>query len=534
MILHPIDALVVGVYLVAITMIGLRFSRRNHSTERYFLGGRNFPGWAMGLSFIGSTISSVTFIAYPADSFKTAWIRFLPNLAFPVIAILAAYVLVPFFRRGTVRSAYHYLSLRFGPSVCLYAALVYVLAQVVRTATITYLLSVLLGTLTGLGPLTSIAIAAGVTALYTVKGGFEAVVWTDVIQTIVLIIGAVACVLLIINAVPGGLVEIFEHARAAGKLSFRDLDVRTGLLEPVGGGFSLGQKTSAMLVLVGASQYVASQLDQHSVQRWCAARTTREARKSMYVLGLGAVPIWATFMFLGTALWVYYQARPDDVSMGILEGRRRAEDILPHFIVTTLPPGAAGLVIASAIAAAMGSLSSSISAAGMVWVNDIYRPRISPDRDDAHYLRASRWTSLAISTGMMVGAYLFHIANSKTMMDVSIIATALFSGGISGAFLFGLLTRRGDHRAVLIGIVATALFTIYAFLSQFGVAPRWFDPYYTAILGNLVMFGACWLASVFLPAPPRDLTNLTFWDREEEPPSADPTPSPVETATRPA
>jgi hypothetical protein len=198
--LHPIDGLVIAAYAVITLAIGLRFARRNKTTDRYFLGGRDFPGWAIGLSFIGSTISSITFIAYPADSFKTAWLRILPPLAFPVVVLFAAYTFIPFFRRGTVHSAYHYLALRFGPSVSLYAAVVYLVMQVVRASTVTYLLAVLLSTLTQWPVLACIALSAGVTAVYTIKGGFEAVVWTDVIQTIVLLLGAAACVIFIVQA----------------------------------------------------------------------------------------------------------------------------------------------------------------------------------------------------------------------------------------------------------------------------------------------------------------------------------------------
>ena len=143
MILHVADLVVIFVYGVVTLAIGLRFSRRNRTTDRYFLGGRDFPGWAIGLSFIGSTISSITFIAYPADSFKTAWLRILPPLAFPLVVLLAAYAFIPFFRGGGIRSAYHYLALRFGPSVSLYAASVYLVMQLVRAATVTYLLAVL-------------------------------------------------------------------------------------------------------------------------------------------------------------------------------------------------------------------------------------------------------------------------------------------------------------------------------------------------------------------------------------------------------
>ena len=511
--LHPADIAVVVAYFGVVLAIGLRFARRNQSTENYFLGRRDFPGWAVGLSFIGSTISSVTFIAYPADSFKTAWVRLLPNLAFPLVVTLAGLVFIPFFRGGVARSAYHYLALRFGAAVSVYAAVVYLFAQLVRTATITYLLAVLLASLTGLPTPGCILIAAGVTALYTVKGGFTAVVWTDVMQTIVLLLGAAACVIVITRALPGGLGQVFAEALAAGKISFQDLNTKTGLLEPVGIGFSLAEKTAMMFVLVGAAQYIAGQLDQDTVQRWCSARSAREARKSMVVLGLGALPIWVTFMFLGTCLWVYYRHFPSEVAAGVLAGTRKAEDILPHFIVTVLPPGVAGLVISAALAAAMGALSSSINASGMVWVNDIYRPYLARDRADPHYLRVSRVASFALAALMAGGAWLLYHSSAATIMEMSIILLALVGGGISGAFLFGILTRLGDARSVGVGIAATVSFTLYATLAQGGVVPRLFNSYYTSILGNLVMFTACCGAAKVLPVRTRDLSGLTVWTR---------------------
>lgn len=512
--LRAVDLLVIIAYLGIVVYMGWRLSARNRSTEQYFLGGRNFPGWAIGVSFIGSTISSVTFIAYPADSFKTACVRLLPNLAFPIVVTLAGLVFIPFFRSGRVRSAYHYLSLRFGSVISVYAACVYLLAQLVRTATISYLLAVLLTSLTGWNASHCILLAAGITALYTVKGGFAAVVWTDVLQTGVLLSGALACIAVVLLALPGGLEQLVSEALAAGKLSWRDLNPATGQLEAVAMGFSLTEKTLMMLVLVGASQYIAGQLDQDTVQRWCSAKSAREARKSMVVLGCGALPIWGTFMFLGCCLWVYYQHFPSTVSQEILTGVRKAEDILPHFIVTALPPGVSGLVISAALSAAMASLSSSINASGMVWVNDIYRPYLAAGRDDRHYLRVGRIASFIMALLMALGAWYLQRSNAPTLMEMSILLLALVGGGISGAFLFGIFTRRGDGRAVLVGVGATLLFTLYATLMQFGVLPRTFSPYYTSILGNLVMFTSCWLAAWALPAIPRDLTDLTVWTRE--------------------
>ncbi|OAM88090.1 sodium/solute symporter [Termitidicoccus mucosus] len=511
------DIAVILAYFAGTLALGLWISRRNRDSERYFLGGRNFPGWIIGISFIGAMISSVTFIALPADSFKTAWLRFLPNLAFPVVVLISAYVFIPFFRRGTVTSAYQYLALRFGPSISAYGAAVFLVAQIVRTATIVYLVAVLMSAMIGLGIPQCILIAGGVTAIYTIKGGFEAVIWTDVIQTLILVTGSVVILSLIIYNIPGGLGQLITEASASGKLSLRDLNPATGLLDPTGAGFSLSEKTATMLILVGFTQYLAGKLNQESVQRWCSSRSAREARKSMLVLGLASLPIWAIFMFIGTGLWVYYRHFPDPVAAEILAGTQKAELILPHFIVTVMPVGLVGLVISSALAAAMSALSSAINSASMVMVNDIYRAHMAKGRGESHYLRAGRLASLLVSLVMIAGAYLFHISDAKTLTDLNIVVTAIVGGGISGAFLLGMLTRRGDARAVLTGIAVTLAFSLYALLMQFNILPRAFDPYYTSILGNIIMIVVGYAAAWIFPARSRDLTNLTVWDQSGTP-----------------
>jgi SSS family solute:Na+ symporter len=284
-----------------------------------------------------------------------------------------------------------------------------------------------------------------------------------------------------------------------------------------------------MLVLVGVANYLAGQLDQDSVQRWCSAKSSREARKAMFVLGFGAVPIWMGFMFLGTCLWTYYQHYPTAVSTAVLAGTRKAEDILPHFIVTVLPHGLAGLVISAAIAAAMASLSSCINAASMVWVNDVYRPYLVRTRADRHYLTASRLTSLALAVFMSVGAWLFYLASTKTILDFILIVTALLGGGVSGAFVFGMFTRLGDSRAVLLGIAATVVFSGYSWLVTLGVWPRLFNAYYTSILANVIMFSTCCLAALLWPRRAGMLANLTVWDRTPQPDAA---PAALSEATR--
>ncbi|HAD45562.1 MAG TPA: sodium:solute symporter, partial [Alcanivorax sp.] len=205
MTLSLLDWGVLLAYLAVVLLIGFYFARRNTSTEEYFVGGRRFRGWVIGLSLVGTSISSITFLAYPADAFKTGWLRYLPNLALPVALFVAAYVFLPFFRRGNMTSAYEFLEQRFGPSVRVYGALAFIVAQLVRLAMILWLLSLLIQQLVDVTPTTAIIGAGLFVGLYTIIGGIDAVIWTDVLQTVVLMIGGLLCIWVVVEALPGGL-----------------------------------------------------------------------------------------------------------------------------------------------------------------------------------------------------------------------------------------------------------------------------------------------------------------------------------------
>jgi len=163
-------------YLSIVMAIGLYFSRKNTSTEEYFVGGRSFSGWVIGLSLVGTSISSITFLAYPGDAYKTAWLRYLPNLMLPVAIFVAAYVFLPFFRRGNTITAYEYLEDRFGPSIRIYGAITFIFGQLVRISLILYLLSLLIHELTGLSSEMSIILGGVFVAVYTIVGGIDAVI----------------------------------------------------------------------------------------------------------------------------------------------------------------------------------------------------------------------------------------------------------------------------------------------------------------------------------------------------------------------
>ncbi len=507
--LHWLDGVMLGVYLLGMAATGVYFARRNRDTEEYFLGGRSFSGWVIGLSMVGTAISSITFLSMPADSFKTYWLRFLPYAMVPVAAGVAGALFIPFFRRGRITSAYEYLEHRFGPSIRVYGALTYVAAQLLRVSLVLYLLALMLHALTGIDERTCILISGVFVAAYTIAGGIDAVIWTDVVQTVVLASGSLICMGIIVHALPGGFGQIFEVAAAHEKFA---LGYRVGdEVVRMSWGLDLGEKTVPLMLMMSVTYFLTEYVTaQHFVQRYCAARSTREARKALGWTVAVAVPTWFFYMFLGTALFVFFQQFPTPESSEMLAGARKAEEVVPFFILNQLPPGVAGLVIAAALAAGMSSLDSSINAISTVVVVDVYRRHLVRDRSDRHYLRVAWIVAALASAGMLAGANWLLLAEGPTLQDVSIQLTSLLGGGLLAIYLLGFLTRRGDARAVWCGIACTWAFTLWTM----GLFPAsWsvpFDTYYTAAIGNLVMFAVGFgLGSVWRRRA--DLRGLTVW-----------------------
>lgn len=518
--LHPLDIVVLLVYLVAMAAMGVYFSRKNVDTEEYFVGGRSYNGWIVGLSLVGTSISSITFLAYPGDAFKTGWLRFMPNYMLPLGVFIAAYVFLPFFRRGKITSAYQYLEGRYGPSIRVYAALAFIIGQLVRVSMILYLLSLVVHEMTGLDPTVSILVAGGFVALYTIIGGIDAVIWTDVVQTAVLVLGGILCLGVIINDLPGGLGQIISVAWAEGK--FAPTDWVDGKMQPVSWGISLRDKTAMMMLILGLTAWLNEYSgNQNVIQRYCASRNAHEARKAMFVCAFMSVPIWAFYMFLGTSLFVFFKVFPTTEAAEMLTGVRKAEQVLPFFIIRYLPPGVTGLVIAAALAAAMSSLDSSINAISTIGIVDIYRRHIVKDREDRHYLKVA-WTFATLAAAIMIGgAIILTKAETKTLQDTGTVIGSLLGAGLLGIYMLGFFTSRGDARAVGIGIVCTWAFTGWTVLAQYEVLPEAltvpFDLYYTGLIGNVVMFAVGFLVGTFLPTKKRDFTNLTVWHQTGEP-----------------
>jgi len=514
-----LDIVVLVVYFLAMAAMGPYFARKNKTTENYFLGGRSFPGWLIGLSMFATSISSITFVAYPADAYKTAYIRFLPCLMLPLGIYLASKIFLPFYRRAHITSAFEYLEVRFGSGTRAYAASAFIIGQVTRLGMILYLVSMLVQEMTGLNAHYSILLGGVITSFYTITGGIEAVIWTDFFQSFLLWFGGFAILAMIIMNVDGGLGTIVSVAAADGKFMLGDLNTATGELVRAPWGFGLTEKTVVMMLLVGLTNWLTEySSNQNVIQKYVATKNPKQATQAIWICCLCSVPTWAFFMFLGTSLYVYFKLNPDPAAAAMLNGTARADSIIPYFVVQKMPAGLSGLVIAGVLAAAMSSLSSSINAISAVSIVDIYKRHIAKEKSERHYMNAARLVSLAASVLMLGFAMLLLSATDKTLQDTGSKLGAILAGGLLGLYCLGFLTERGDGRAVAMGIACTLGFSLWLALVEMKVikAVVPFETYYGGMAGNFIMFVVGYSLGSIIFRTKRDLTNLTVWTRTKE------------------
>ena len=317
---------------------------------------------------------------------------------------------------------------------------------------------------------------------------------------------------------PDGFNQIIDIALLNNKLSFSEL--KDGVLHPVSWGISLSNKTGIMMIFLGLTWFFQEYItNQNIIQRYAATRNESEARKAMFISCLN-IPIWAFFMFLGTALYAYFQVYPSDTATEMLIGTRNAEDIVPYFIINYLPAGISGLIIAAAIAAAMSSLDSSINSISTVSVHDIYRRHLVTNKNDIHYLHVAWYVATCATVIMIIGSCILAFSKINTLQDTYNTIGSVVMGGVLGLYLLGFCTKGGNEKSVWYGIVLTIMFSLWTVFAKYNFLPEWlqapFDLYYTGILGQIVMFAGIFVATILLSDTNNNLKNLTIWTRSNK------------------
>jgi len=471
--LPVIDLIVFLVYMAAIVLFGISFSFKKRTSLEYTTGGGRLPSWAIGMSIFATFVSSISFLALPGNAYLSNWNGFVFSLSIPLAAWVAVRYFVPLYRNLQSESAYYYLETRFGSWARTYASICYLLTQLARMGAIMYLLALPMNALFGWSiPL--IIICTGVSVVvYAMLGGIEAVIWTDAVQGVILIGGALVCVVVILFSMPNGPQEVFTIAAEADKFSL--------------GSFKFNFVESTFWTILVYGLFINLQnfgIDQSYIQRYLTARTEKEAKRSTWLGSLLYVPVSLLFFFIGTALFSYYQAFPD-LLPDHLKAAENADKVFPYFIVSGLPTGLTGLLIASIFAAGMSTVSTSINSSATVFLSDHYRKYIHKNTTEKQSMRVLLIASFVMGGLSIVVGLAFNGVVSA--LDAWWALSSIFSGGILGLFLLGFVVRKATSKAAAIGVLCGVLVIGWMSLSPVLLSGTSIEGYQNTLHTNLTI-----------------------------------------------
>ena len=502
-----IDWTVVAIYFVAIAGIGLWFARQQASSDDYFVGGRNVPGWAAGISLFGGSISTATLLAFPAHGFGGDSTRLLPGIMLLPVAIYTTLLIIPLYRNLVKVSAYEYLERRFGYPARAYAAFTYLSVQLFRMALILFLMSGAIHVMTGWDIRAIIVTCGLVTIVYTTLGGVRAVIWTDVLQSGVLLIAGLFCVGILLFMPEGGPTHSLAIAWEASKFKLADLSL------------DMTQATILVMILYGVVQYADIYTTaQTSVQRYLVVPSTRQAQEGVWIGNIGCVFTWTLFLLVGVLLYSYSQIHPEQLPAAVVADPMR---VFPYFILTQLPGGMVGLLLAAMCAAAMSSLDSVMNAMSLTTVHDFIL-RFHKGAGTRRQLFLAKVVSCFWGLAGTVTA--FALIGVREALDFSFTVFSILAGGVFGMFLLGFFVRRAHALGIYVGLAAGTAMSVWAALDNLGTAgfpvpavmenhPFPVHVFLTATCSNLTSFVVGYIASLLLPdVTKRNSTGLTFWD----------------------
>tara|TARA_B100001057_G_scaffold189318_1_gene190134 strand:- start:604 stop:2103 length:1500 start_codon:yes stop_codon:yes gene_type:complete len=479
---------VVIIYFSILLCIGYLFSKRQKTTEDYFKGQGRVPWWASGVSIFGTLLSAITFMAIPAKAYATDWSYFLYSLTVILLTPLITLIFIPLYSNLKITSVYEYLEKRFNLITRILGSIAFIIFQIGRIAVVLLLPSIAITTVTGIDIMLCILTIGLISIIYTLMGGIEAVIWTDVIQVFVLLGGALITILVICLSVNGGLTEIIQIASSDKK--FNVFNFNLSFSEP-----------SFWVVIIGGigANIISYGTDQTVVQRYMTSNKLKDSNKTFYLNVAAILPTQIIFFALGTCLYVFYKLNPNNISN--LEINYDA--ILPWFIINELPAGLSGLLIAGILSAAMSSLSSSINSSATTYVTDIHK-KLRPGMLEHNLLITARVASLVIGvSGTLLAAWM-ALSDIKSLWDEFIKILGLFAGGLGGLFLLGMTTKRPSGHAAIFGLIFSG-FTQFIIVNNTDIHSLLY-----AATGIISCFVFGYLSSFFFPKKKQNISGLTI------------------------
>ena len=431
-----------------VVAFGCSFFKKKGTSEEFTSAGRSFPGWVVGMSIFATYVSSISYLGYPGKAFSGDWNAFVFSLSIPIASYFAARYFVPFYRSQDSISAYSFLENRFGPWARIYASSCYLLTQIARTGSILYLLALPMNVLLGWHIQTIIVVTSVAIVLYSMLGGMKAVIWTEAIQGIILIGGALVCMFILLFDMPGGPVQTFSIAMEDGKFSLGSF------------GSSLSESTFWVCLIYGIFTNLQNYgIDQSYVQRYHTAKNEKEAKFSALFGGYLFIPVSAVFFMIGTGLYAFYKVHP-----GILPDGVGADYVFPFFIVNELPVGLTGLLIASIFAAGMSTIATSVTSSSTIILTDYYQ-RFRKHAGNRERMLVLKLSSVGVGVAGILVAFAFMSVQSA--LDAWWALASIFSGGMLGLFLLGYISRKARNFDAVLGVVCGVILVCWIVISPF-------------------------------------------------------------------
>lgn len=444
-----LNIMVIVLYFLSLSFIGFYFSKKQKNANDYFKGGGRLPWWAVGLSIFGTGLSAITFMAIPAKAYATDWSYTLVNAGILLVVPFIIYLFIPFFRKLNVTTAYEYLELRFNAFVRIVCSISFILFQIGRMGVVLLLPAIALNVVTGFDIFLCIGLMGVLSLVYTMVGGIEAVVWTDALQVIVLMGGAILILVYACLNIDGGLFAIVHEAAADSKFHMGSTS------------WNLKQSTIwTVLIATFFTNLTTYGTDQTMVQRYMTTSTEKQARKSVMTNAVLTIPATIIFFFVGTVLYVFYKHFPTELSLTITDG----DAILPWYIFTQLPQGVTGLLISGIFAAAMSTLSSSMNSAATAYVVDIHSKL--PFGNKMSGLRTAQFSTLLFGVIGIAFAYIMATWEVKSLWDEFNRILGLILGSMGGLFLLGMTTKRANASGAICGIITSVIVQLLMFHFQ--------------------------------------------------------------------
>lgn len=474
--MRTLDLIVFLFYLVSLVVIGGLFYKRSRSSSSFTTGDNKIPTWVISLSLFATFVSSISYLALPGSAYQRNWNPFVFSLSLPFAAFMAVKYFVPLYRKVNSPSAYTYLENRFGSWARIYASSMYLLTQVMRIGTILFLMALVPNLMFGWPIVSVIIITSLIVMIYSIMGGIQAVIWTDAIQAIILIGGAIVCVILIAYKMPDGFFGIINVGIANHKFDLGSF------------GLNLSEPTFWVVLIYGT--FINLQnfgADQNYIQRYITSKTLGEAQRSAFWGAILYIPVSLIFLFIGTSLYALYQSGtiplPDKLNQ-----LQNADRIFPHFIANELPAGVTGLLLASIFAAGMSTISTSYNSSATIILTD-YFIKYADLTEKRKMMVLYLSTAIMGLLGMIVG---IAMINTKSALDTWWKFASIFSGGVLGLFLLSAFTNIQNVTAAIVGVLAGLVVIIVMTLSNIfpGLSSFWsqFHPYLSIVFGTSTIF----------------------------------------------